>query len=250
MIPTLPRDRTREARRLIAIVRKVNLSRPKRRRAFDALCGMMGVWGTTEGSLPEYGVICASWWLLKDARYGSPRAHGAWAVWTVEDVVQESLLILWRRLPDIPEPARGLGVDDVRRYFRQIIRNQLRSGWRKAELLMPRVARDPDTIMLLPPDAPGRAEPSETSAKLRVEAIADAMASLSPALRAVARLKIHTSLTHAQIGEELGITEGAAQRRWSRAFKQLAKELRAKGLLLGFRAKKGVTGRDTATGPK
>lgn len=127
-----------------------------------------------------------------------------------DDVTAETFAIAWRRLRDMPEePLPWLyGV------ARRVLANQ-RRGRNRWLAVIERVRREPADV--------------ETP-RGSVEPVRIALSKLKPADQEVLRLSAWEELSHAQIGQVLGITANAAAIRVHRARKQLGIELAALGL--------------------
>lgn len=127
----------------------------------------------------------------------------------VEDVLADTLLVLWRRLDDVPDDpmpwaygvARGCLANAER-----AARRQARVAGRIARLDPPRTVESP----------PAAADPE----------LAAALAALSPDDREVLRLWAWEQLTPAEIARVQGITANTASARLSRARTRLAGRLR------------------------
>lgn len=126
-----------------------------------------------------------------------------------DDIVAETFTVAWRRFHEMPEePLPWLyGV------ARRVLANQRRGRTRWLNLI-DRLRREPADI--------------ETPAHT-VEPVRIALARLKPADQELLRLSAWEELTHAQIGQVLGITANAAAIRVHRAKKQLGVELAALG---------------------
>jgi RNA polymerase sigma-70 factor (ECF subfamily) len=149
---------------------------------------------------------------LFEAHYGHVQAYARRRVTEpadADDVVAETFTIAWRRFHEMPEePLPWLyGV------ARRVLANQRRGRARWLNLI-DRLRREPADI----------ATPGDPGEPVRV-----ALARLKPADQEVLRLSAWEGLTHAQIGQVLGITANAAAIRVHRAKKQLGIELAALG---------------------
>lgn len=150
-------------------------------------------------------------------RYLARRASGAVA----DDALSDALLVLWRRLDDVPEPPESLpwayGV------ARGCLANAERSA-RRQRLLAVRVAvvDPPREVVALhgDEDDDGHRDPGP---------VRDALAQLRPASAEVLRLWAWEQLTPAQIAVVLGVTPNAVSIRLHRAKKELAEVLRKDG---------------------
>ncbi len=149
---------------------------------------------------------------LFEAHYGQVLAYArrrTTEMADADDVVSETFTVAWRRFGEMPEePLPWLyGV------ARRVLANQ-RRGRRRWAGLIERIRREPLDI----------ATPGDPGEPVRV-----ALARLKPADQEVLRLSAWEELTHAQIGQVLGITANAAAIRVHRARKQLGTELAALG---------------------
>lgn len=126
-----------------------------------------------------------------------------------DDVVAETFAIAWRKFREMPEePLPWLyGV------ARRVLANH-RRGRNRWLSLIERIRREPPDI-----------ETPRSSA----EPVRIALSKLKPADQEVLRLSAWEELSHAQIGQVLGITANAAAIRVHRARKQLGIELAALG---------------------
>lgn len=127
---------------------------------------------------------------------------------TADDVLSETLLVCWRRLDDVPDPALpwAYGV------ARHCLANAARSV-RRAERVVAKVAT------LYPPresgDEPGARDP----------ALHDALARLRPEDAELLRLWAWEQLTPSEIATVLGVTPNAVSIRLLRAREKLREEL-------------------------
>lgn len=148
-------------------------------------------------------------------RYLTRRAGAALA----DDVLSDVLLVLWRRLDDVPAPPEALpwtyGV------ARGCLANAERSA-RRQRLLAARVAVvDPprDVTAVWTGDDDARPDPGPVRAALA------SLAASRPASAEVLRLWAWEELAPAQIAVVLGVTPNAVSIRLHRAKKELAAEL-------------------------
>ncbi|TNM69234.1 sigma-70 family RNA polymerase sigma factor [Streptomyces sp. NP160] len=165
-------------------------------------------------------------------RYLARRAGAAVA----DDALSDVLLVLWRRLDDVPGPPEALpwayGV------ARGCLANTERSA-RRQRLLAARVAVvDPPGVVGLrgDEDDDGRPDPGPVR-----EALA-ALAVSRPASAEVLRLWAWEELAPAQMAVVLGVTPNAVSIRLHRAKKELAVELRKTGGVAGQVGAGGRTG--------
>jgi RNA polymerase sigma-70 factor, ECF subfamily len=149
-------------------------------------------------------------------RYLARRASGPVA----DDALSDALLVLWRRLDDVPAPPEALpwayGV------ARGCLANAERSA-RRQRLLAARIAVvDPpaDAVAVGAGDDDDRRDPGP---------VRDALAQLRPASAEVLRLWAWEELAPAQIAVVLGVTPNAVSIRLHRAKKELAAALRKAG---------------------
>jgi len=146
-------------------------------------------------------------------RYLLRRAHPD----LVEDLLSETMLVLWRRLDDVP----GLGADDAPRaddvlpwcygVARGCLSNARRAEGRRLRLVE-RLIRTQE-----PPPSTGPDEHSELHA---------ALGALGPVDREVVRLWAWEELAPHQIAEATGLSANAVSIRLHRAKKKLAERLR------------------------
>jgi RNA polymerase sigma-70 factor (ECF subfamily) len=128
-----------------------------------------------------------------------------------EDALSDTLLIIWRRLDEVPADAVlpwSYGV------ARRVLSNRQR-GWRRRRLLADRLsAQAPPPPMLDPSDAEAHPE------------VAGALADLADRDREVLVLWAWEELEPREMAVVLGISANAAALRLSRAKKRLARSLR------------------------
>ena len=135
------------------------------------------------------------------------------------DAASEIFTIAWRKLDRVPSGREArLWLFTV---ARNVVANQRRSTVR-ANLLRSRVEQDAE---------PRLAESSVESVVVRhseYQAALDAIGRLKPVDQELLRLKVWEDLTHAEIGDVLGISAHAVDMRFQRATKKLAKLLSSK----------------------
>ncbi len=139
---------------------------------------------------------------------------------TADDALSDALLVLWRRLDEVPAEEGALpwsyGV------ARWCLANAERSA-RRQRFLARRIATADPPPEVLPP-ADGHLDDGADPAPVRA-----AMASLRPASAEVLRLWAWEQLAPADIAVVLGVTPNAVSIRLHRAKKELAEELRKDG---------------------
>lgn len=142
-------------------------------------------------------------------RYLARRASGAVA----DDALSDALLVLWRRLDDVPAPPEALpwayGV------AHGCLANAERSARRQQRLAVRIAVVDP------PADAAAVGEGD----RLDPGPVRDALTALRPASVEVLRLWAWEELAPAQIAVVLGVTPNAVSIRLHRAKRELAAEL-------------------------
>lgn len=155
-----------------------------------------------------------------DAHYGPVMAYarrrGA-SFDDAHDVATETLMVAWRRLDDVPE---GEGERPwLLATARRVLANQRRSARRRRGLLqrLRRVAPSG------PVDAPAPGSPA--APRLEDAGLAAALATLEEDDREILRLVAWDGLSHAQVGDLLGITESAVSSRVQRARERLRRAL-------------------------
>lgn len=131
---------------------------------------------------------------------------------TADEVVAETFLTAWRRREEVPDGSERLWLFGV---ARNMIRNATRSS-RRRELLHQRLR------IVHPPEV---VDPVTPSADSRVSMLRTALDSLREADREVLMLVAWEELSHAEIGEVLGISANASAIRVHRARKRLAAQL-------------------------
>ncbi|TXR56084.1 RNA polymerase sigma factor [Quadrisphaera setariae] len=151
-------------------------------------------------------------------RYLARRAGAAVA----DDAISDALLVLWRRLDDVPAPPEALpwayGV------ARGCLANAERSA-RRQRLLAARVA-----VVDPPPQVTAlHGEEGDDADRRDPGAVRVALAQLRPASAEVLRLWAWEELAPAQIAVVLGVTPNAVSIRLHRAKKELAEQLRKDG---------------------
>lgn len=136
---------------------------------------------------------------------------------TADDALSDALLVLWRRLDEVPAGEAALpwsyGV------ARWCLANAERSARRQRFLARRVAAVDPPVLAQPPPDAVDAdgADPVPVRA---------ALAALRPASAEVLRLWAWERLAPAEIAVVLGVTPNAVSIRLHRAKKELAEQLR------------------------
>lgn len=131
-----------------------------------------------------------------------------------EDALNETFVVAWRRLDDVPKGT------DARRWLFGVARNQLRNGWRsynrRGELRDRLIADRPQTVH---EDDPDRALGEGT------DRILAALSTLKERDQELLRLATWEELPHAQIAMIVGCSENAVAVRLNRARGRLAKAL-------------------------
>lgn len=158
-------------------------------------------------------------------RYLARRVDAA----TAEDVLSETLVALWRRLPDVPhgeEIPYAIGVARLQ------LRNALRSRRRQERLVARIVTIDPPTETRPVDDG----DP-------RVEVVHEALGHLREADAEVLRLHAWDGLPVTDIARVLGITPNAVSIRLHRARRRLADGIRKIQGDGGHVEERGGTGR-------
>lgn len=131
---------------------------------------------------------------------------------TADEVVADTFLTAWRRRDDVPDGAERLWLFGV---ARNVIRNATRSRRRReAAQQRLRIAHPPDVVG---PDTP--------DSDSRVTTLRTALGSLSEVDREVLMLVAWEELSHAEVGQVLGISANASAIRVHRARKRLAAHL-------------------------
>ena len=128
---------------------------------------------------------------------------------TADDVLAETLLVCWRRLDHVPEPA----LPWVYGVARNCLANAERGDRRQVRLAARITAVDPPREVVREPDLPD-------------ERVAAAMAALRPEDAELLRLWAWEQLGPGEIAEVLGITANAASIRLHRARGKFVEELR------------------------
>ncbi|WP_419914095.1 RNA polymerase sigma factor [Candidatus Poriferisodalis sp.] len=131
---------------------------------------------------------------------------------TADEVVADTFLTAWRRRDDVPDSSERLWLFGV---ARNMIRNAARSSRRREAAH--------DRLRLVRPaevDDPAAPDTGERSTL-----ITTALAALSEADREVLMLVAWEELSHAEIGQVLGISANASAIRVHRARKRLAARL-------------------------
>lgn len=123
---------------------------------------------------------------------------------TADDVLSETLVVLWRRFDDVREPAIAWAIGIARRQLANAVRTQRRQD---------RVARR------LAENTPEPVRDDGTA-----EAVRDSLARMRPADAEIIRLWAWEGLEPAQIAEVLEITPNAAAVRLHRARRRFAEQ--------------------------
>jgi len=131
---------------------------------------------------------------------------------TADEVVADTLLTAWRRRDDVPEGSERLWLFGV---ARNMIRNATRSSRRRQAAH--------DRLRLVRPAEADEAVAPEVGERSTL--ITAALAALSEADREVLMLVAWEELSHAEIGQVLGISANASAIRVHRARKRLAARL-------------------------
>jgi RNA polymerase sigma-70 factor, ECF subfamily len=129
---------------------------------------------------------------------------------TAEDVLADVLLVCWRRLDEVPEPALPWVYGVAKRSLANAARSERRQR---------RLAARITTV-----DPPRESPPAESDPQ--ADRVTDALATLKPGDAELLRLWAWEQLTPAEIGAVLGITANAASIRLHRARGKLKQELR------------------------
>ena len=150
---------------------------------------------------------------------------------TAEDVLSETLVVLWRRLPDVPDGEEipyAIGVARLQ------LRNALRSLRRQERLVARIVTVDPPTEV--PPADDDGPDP-------RVDLVREALGLLREADAEVLRLHAWDALAVTDIARVLGITPNAVSIRLHRARRRLADAIRKIEARGGHDEERGGAGR-------
>jgi RNA polymerase sigma-70 factor (ECF subfamily) len=149
------------------------------------------------------------------------------------DVLQETHLEAWRRLPkyfEEPEPMpfflwlRFLTGQKIAELHRRHVGAQRRDVRREVRIQSP--APGPDSVTLVNELMGNHTAPSEAAARAELhKALLEALDGMEPMDRGVLTLRHFELLTNAEAAAELGISEAAATKRHQRA------ALKLKGLL-------------------
>lgn len=135
------------------------------------------------------------------------------------DAASEIFTIAWRKLDKVPDGAEArLWLYTV---ARNVVANQRRS--------MARVRRLHSSVaQTVEPASEGASIESVVVRHTEYQRALDAVGRLKPVDQELVRLKLWEDLTHAEIGEVLGISAHAVDMRFQRAVKRLAKSLNVK----------------------
>ena len=129
---------------------------------------------------------------------------------TAEDVLADTLLVLWRRLDDVPDAAELPWAYGV---ARRTLANAERGRRRQGRLVAKVATVDP------PRERPDHAGP-------RDDVVLEALARLRPDDAELLRLSVWEQLTPAEIARVLDVTANAVSIRLHRARQKLADEVR------------------------
>lgn len=132
---------------------------------------------------------------------------------TADEVVADAFLTAWRRRADVPHGSERLWLFGV---ARNLIRNATRSQ-RRSHAAQARLHMAPPHVP--PPEA---ADPAVSVVDERSTLVRTALEALSEADREVLMLVAWEELSHAEIGQVLGISANASAIRVHRARKRLA----------------------------
>lgn len=146
----------------------------------------------------------------------------------VDDIVAETLLVLWRRLEDVPAGAELPWCYNV---ARNCVANLRRSAVRRERLVL-RLATEPP----VPVDGPAPADEPDVDS---------ALAALSTKDREVVLLWAWEGLAAREIAVVLGTSANAVSLRLSRARRRLKADLAPRQDPAGRGQKSGVSGKET-----
>lgn len=134
-----------------------------------------------------------------------------------EDLTQEILMNVHRALPGY-DPARALSP-----WVFTIATNKLRDHWQSRRFQESRrqVSLDDEDAALLEPPAPARAPAAALERRELAQRVADAVARLPESLRVPFWLRWREELPFADVALQLGTSEVAARKRYSRALAEL-----------------------------
>lgn len=131
-----------------------------------------------------------------------------------EEIMNETFAIAWRRIEKVPPPEEALP------WLFSTARGQL-SNQRRGKRRFARLITKSASIAVVP-------EPSPESQVVRMQEldeVADALARLRPIDQELLRLAVWEELSHAAIGQVVGMSENAVSQRLSRATKRLTAEV-------------------------
>jgi RNA polymerase sigma factor (sigma-70 family) len=138
-----------------------------------------------------------------------------------EDLTQEILMNVHRALPGY-DPARALSP-----WVFTIATNKLRDHWqsRRFQDARHQVSLDDEDGALLAPPARARAPAAALERRELAQRVAEAVARLPESLRVPFWLRWREELSFADVARQLGTSEVAARKRYSRALAELRKLL-------------------------
>lgn len=128
-----------------------------------------------------------------------------------EEVLNATFAVAWRRIDNVPEPAEALP------WLYSTARGQL-SNHRRGRQRFARLVSRTGSLAALPQPDPE----TQIVRRQELDDVAVAFSSLRPGDQEVLRLAVWEELSHAAIGEVMGISETAVSKRVSRATKRLA----------------------------
>lgn len=161
---------------------------------------------------------------------------------TAEEVVADTFLTAWRRRDDVPGGQERLWLFGV---ARNTIRNAARASGRQTAVR--------EKLRGLPMHGPGDSSAADSTIEAvdgRAAVLRAALDSLAETDREVLMLVAWEELTHAEIGQMLGLTPNAVAIRVHRARKRFAKQLDRLGADQEPVKDRRSSGHEKSTGPE
>ena len=150
------------------------------------------------------------------AAWLNQRISSPLTVHELQDVVQNSALVIWRKLPEFEGRA------SLETWVYRIVRFELLNEVRRKQRSSTRTVLDHDA--LAEATVPEELEDSGDEKLLMIESLGR----LDERKRSVIELKHFETLTFPQIGERLGISENTARTRYYRGLREMRESLEAR----------------------
>lgn len=142
------------------------------------------------------------------------------------DLVQQTLIEAAQALPNTELYDQG----DITRWLRRILANNMCDHVRQLTSARRDIGREVTTgksaMLRLVPIEPGDCPESQAITREESQALDLAIARLSPMHQQMILQRHRENRSFAEIAEDLGISENAAQKRWSRAIEALREQMK------------------------